>query len=89
MLFNENEISSFLSFGHSYNQRDRDRLSAFLKTPEAERGRSEKLSKLVKFGTRKSKQHTAKPENDVFEKEAIQKYIISLPIGSKVGANYQ
>lgn len=84
MLSNENEISSFLSSGHSYNQRDRDRLSAYFETPEAARGRREKLSKLVKSGTRKTKQHTGKIENYVFEKEAFQKYIRELPSDSKV-----
>lgn len=82
MLSNENEINSFLSSGHSYNQRDW--LSAFYETPVAARGRSEKLSKLVKSGERKTKQHTGKPDNYEFEKEAFQKYIMSLPSGSKV-----
>lgn len=79
MLSNENEISSFLSSSHSYNQRDRDILSAFFETPEAARGRSENLSKLVKSGTRKTEQHTGKLENYVFEKEAFQKYTMALP----------
>lgn len=48
MLSDENEISALLSSSHSYNQKDRDRLSAFFETPEVA---SEKLSKLVKSGT--------------------------------------
>lgn len=71
MLSDENEISALLSSGHSYNQKDRDRLSAFFETPEVA---SEKLSKLVKSGTWKTKQHTDKLENYVFEKEAFQKH---------------
>lgn len=55
----ENEKSSFLSSGHSYNQRDRDRLSTFFEIPQAAKGRNEQ----IKTGTRKVKQHTGKLEN--------------------------
>lgn len=81
---NNNEVTSFLASGNSYNKRDRERMDIYFETTEAAQIRSTSKIKNLKAGVHKPKKHIGNLENYLFKRDEFKKFMTALPSGSKV-----